>query len=489
MQKSQIMKKNLYITYLLAAGLAFSSCKKSDLETSPATSFESTEAFSSPSRVNAAMIGLYDLMQPSQFTNHIFLTVDVKGGDQLVKSTGNYNRFVTEYQFTEVANGGTGALSFIFWKRAFEMISSCNQAIVNLPKSPVAEDVKADYLAEARTLRAWANHQLIRLYAQPYAVSPDGPGIPKVDKPLKAEDPTPARSSVKEIYAFMLEDLKFAEQNLKKSRNNAFRITINAVYALQARLYLDMGNWAEASNYAKKARVGYPLDPAATLLAGFVDKTPEWIWGLDYRTDDNTAFLMLASFQEPYDIGYSTFRASKSFFALFADNDIRKKQFYVNLDKVETGEGDALQRDDVVETKDGYLMNKFYYRSTLDLDMPLIRSAEMYLIEAEAESELNNDAAAQTALFEVQKRAITGAVKSINTGEALKTEIENERRKELHGEGFRFFDIIRRKKTLVRTAADHWRPITQASGNGRNILPIPQREIDISHLEQNPAYK
>ncbi|NSL85281.1 RagB/SusD family nutrient uptake outer membrane protein [Chitinophaga sp. Mgbs1] len=483
------MKKNLYITYILAAGLAISGCKKSYLDTLPATSIESGDAFTSPSRVNAAMIGLYDLMQPSQFTNHIFLVTDVKGGDQLIKSSGNYNRFVTEYQFTEVANGGTGALSFVFWKRAFEMISSCNQAINNLPKSPIAEDVKADYLAEARVLRAWANHQLIRLYAQPYAVNPNDLGIPKVDKPLKAEDPTPQRSSVKDIYAFMLEDLKFAEQNLSKKRSNSFRITINAVYALQARLYLDMGNWTEASSYAKKARTGFPLDAGATLLKGFVDKTPEWIWGLDYRTDDNTSFLMLASFQEPYDIGYSTFRASKSLFALFSDSDIRKKQFYVNLDKVNTGNGDALQRDDVVLTGDGYLMNKFYYRSTLDLDMPLIRSAEMYLIEAEAESELNNADAAQTALFEVQKRAISDAVKSTNTGDALKTEIENERRKELYGEGFRFFDIIRRKKTLVRTAAEHWKPINMASGNGRNILPIPQREIDISRLEQNPAYK
>ncbi|WP_212005327.1 RagB/SusD family nutrient uptake outer membrane protein [Chitinophaga sp. HK235] len=484
------MKKNLYITYTLVAGLAFSSCKKSYLDTLPARSIESNESFTSPSRVNAAMIGLYDLMQQNQFTNHIMLTTDVKGGDLLVVSSGNYNRFVTEYQFTEIANGGTGALSFVFWKRAFEMISNCNQAISKLPTSPVADDVKNDYMAEARVLRAWANHQLVRLYAQPYAVNPDGIGIPKVDKPLKKDDPTPARSSVKDIYAFMLEDLKFAEQNLSAKRSNSYRITINAVYALQARLYLDMGKWTEASSYAKKARAGFSLEPGATLLKGFVDKTPEWIWGLNYRTDDNTGFLMLASFQEPYNLGYSTFRASKSFLTLFGDDDIRKKQFFVNEAKVKSGkaEDEALQRDKIMFSRDGYLMNKFYFRKTLDLDLPLIRSAEMYLIEAEAEAELNNTDAAQTALFEVQRRAIPTAVKSINTGDVLKTEIVNERRKELYGEGFRFFDILRRKETLVRAAADHWKPLTQEPGNNRNVLPIPQRELDISHLEQNKGY-
>lgn len=117
-----------------------------------------------------------------------------------------------------------------------------------------------------------------------------------------------------------------------------------------------------------------------------------------------------------------------------------------------------------------------------------MRSAEMFLIEAEAQSELNRDDLAQKALFEVQKRAITGATISTNTGVALKNEIRDERRKELYGEGFRLYDITRRKETLIRTSADHWSPITLAPGDFRNILPIPRNEIDVSGIKQNVGY-
>lgn len=224
------------------------------------------------------------------------------------------------------------------------------------------------------------------------------------------------------------------------------------------------------------------------MLEGFVDPNDEWIWTLVYRSDDNTGYVQIASFQEPYNIGYSTFRATTSFLNMFAANDIRRRQFYVNLDMVATLEGDALRRDDILFSRDGYLMNKFWFRDAWDLNVPMMRSAEMYLIEAEAESELGRDGLAQDALFAVQARAIAGAVKSTNTGTALKNEIRDERRKELYGEGFRFYDLTRRKETLTRTAPEHWVPITLATGDYRNILPIPRAETDVSGMEQNTGY-
>ena len=465
--------------------MLLSGCKKDFLETKPNTSINAPDAFSTPDKVGAAMNGLYDLMTLSGFTNHIMLTTDVKGGDMLVVSTGNYNRFVTEYQFLQSPTAGYGAQ---FWRDGFRLISNCNQAIVNLPKAPITDAQKNEFIAEARMIRAWSNYQLVRLFGQPYSVAPNSLGIPKVEVPLGEQDKTPPRATVKDIYDFIVADLTFAKDNLPSSRKDIFRVTKNSAYGMLARVYLDMENWRLASDNAKLARVGYALPPGSALLNGFIDPTSEWIWGLDYRSDDNTGYLQLASFQEPYDIGYSTFRATEAFFNLFSANDIRQKLFFVNETKVLTLEGDALQRDKPMISRDGYLMNKFYFRAQWDLDVPLMRSAEMFLIEAEAEAELGNNAPAQDALFEVQKRAITGAVKSVNTGDALKQEIQIERRKELFGEGFRFFDILRKKETLVRAAPAHWYPITLAPGATRNILPIPQSEREVSGLEQNPGY-
>lgn len=481
------MKRLIYI-FLSGSLLVASGCGKDFLEPLPSASIAAETAFTTPEKVTAAMNGLYDLITTSTFNTQIALTQDIKGGDMAVVKSGNYNRFVTEYQFTQSPTTGFGG---DFFRGGYRLIANTNVAITELPKSPLSDALKADYIAEARALRAWSHLQLVRLFAQPYAVNQNAPGIPVVDKVIGPNDPIPGRGTVKADYDFILADLLFAKENLNPGRDGGDgRLSVNAVNGLLARVYLDMQQWQLASDHAKLARNGYPLAPAATLLDGFVDPTSEWIWTLVYRSDDNTSFVQIASFQEPYNIGYSTFRATTSFLGMFGTNDIRRRQFYLNLDKVVDPnlEGDALRRDDILYSRDGYLMNKFYFRASLDLNVPMMRSAEMYLIEAEAESELGRDGLAQDALFAVQARAITGAVKSTNTGAALKNEIRDERRKELYGEGFRFYDLTRRKETLTRTAPEHWVPITLATGDYRNILPIPRAETDVSGMEQNTGY-
>lgn len=480
------MKKSTYLLILIFSSLFFS-CKKDFLNTKPYTSIDATSAFSSLERIDAAMTGLYDLITTSSFNTYISLTSDVKGGDMLVVSTGNYSRFVTEYQYLQSPTAGYGEG---FWRDAYKLITNCNVAITQISNSTtIPEDRKKDYLAEARALRAWAHLQLVRLFAQPFAVAPASPGIPVVDVVLSPSDKIPARGTVKDDYDFITDDLLFAKTNISPTRvNNGGRLVLNSINGLLARVYLDQEKWKEAAEHAVLARTGYPLAAASTLLNGFVDKTSEWIWTLVYRSDDNTGYLQIASFQEPYDIGYSTFRTTKSFIDLFSSDDIRKSQFFVNTNKVQTGNGNALQRDDIEFSRDGYLMNKFYFRSSWDCNVPMMRSAEMFLIEAEAESEQDHDDLAQTALFEVQKRAITGATKSTNTGIALKNEIKDERRKELYGEGFRLYDITRRKETLIRTSPEHWSPIKLEPGDFRNILPIPRNEIDVSGIKQNEGY-
>ncbi len=83
-------------------------------------------------------------------------------------------------------------------------------------------------------------------------------------------------------------------------------------------------------------------------------------------------------------------------------------------------------------------------------DYPYIRSAEMYLIEAEAMAKSSNEPGAQDALYEVQHRADPNAVKSTATGQALIDEIILEKRKEFWGEGVYFFDMLRNQMPLKR---------------------------------------
>ena len=77
----------------------------------------------------------------------------------------------------------------------------------------------------------------------------------------------------------------------------------------------------------------------------------------------------------------------------------------------------------------------------------------------------------------------------------LKTEIQNERRRELFAEGHRWFDIKRRNLPLDRSnVAEDWSRVgTIAAGSDKLELPIPQDEIDangaLTEDDQNPQYK
>ena len=126
------------------------------------------------------------------------------------------------------------------------------------------------------------------------------------------------------------------------------------------------------------------------------------------------------------------------------------------------------------------------------MDVPYMRAAEMYLIEAEALSYTNETAAKQVLLTLAQNRDPNYTL-STNIGAALKNEIYIQRRIELWGEGFRFYDLKRLNQPLDRTGANHDPALVGQlfevpAGDNRWQWQIPQDEINSNPLvEQNPS--
>ena len=73
----------------------------------------------------------------------------------------------------------------------------------------------------------------------------------------------------------------------------------------------------------------------------------------------------------------------------------------------------------------------------------------MLLMEAEAQARAGNETAAKNLLWQLQE--MRGASRSQESGNNLIEKILIEKRKELYGEGFAWFDIIRNQKPLLRT--------------------------------------
>ena len=105
---------------------------------------------------------------------------------------------------------------------------------------------------------------------------------------------------------------------------------------------------------------------------------------------------------------------------------------------------------------------------------PIIRLADTYLMEAEALGATG--VRAQALLDAVRSRV---GLPSVPVSLAA---IKDERRRELAGEGHRFFDLVRWGDAAAKLGS-------RGFVAGKNeIFPIPIRELNSTKLKQNPNY-
>ena len=111
-----------------------------------------------------------------------------------------------------------------------------------------------------------------------------------------------------------------------------------------------------------------------------------------------------------------------------------------------------------------------------------IRYADVLLMAAEsnARSSSANETKARNYLNKVRRAFGDDSKATSATGSTLVQEIWNERRLELAGEGHRFFDLVRTGQAATE--------ISGFVAGKHELFPIPQTEIDISSLTQNPGY-
>ena len=107
--------------------------------------------------------------------------------------------------------------------------------------------------------------------------------------------------------------------------------------------------------------------------------------------------------------------------------------------------------------------------------------------------QLNDETNAKLRLNQVAMNRDPSFAGYTSTGTALLDDILKERRKELAFEGFRYYDLQRTGRDVVRvnlnTNYQSGVPLTIAVGNFRRLLPIPQAEIDANpSMTQNAGY-
>jgi len=350
------------------------------------------------------------------------------------------------------------------WEYPYYMINQLNIFIKGVKESESLSQKDADEsLGQAYAMRAFHYFQLALEFQHAYNYDPTLPAPPIYDEPAKEGKPM---STMKELYDFIVADLTQAVALTPETRINKSYVDKSVANGILARVYQTMDNWSGAETAAANAQIGYSLN-AAEYGNGFDDmSSSEWMWAMPQTSDQsNYYYIAPHAFTDNVNDGYGLAFWNTDFVNLFSETDVRNTFFDIY------GVGDS---------------PVYYARASSKVtfsftsDIPIMRSAEMLLIEAEAKARLGNDTAAANLLYELQSDRDPNAVASGNTGNALIEEILVERRKELYGEiGVEWFDAKRLRRGITRTGNHRVKdPASLTADDKKFFLKIPQVEID-----------
>lgn len=226
------MKKILSYVFVLFAFVTLNGC----LEQNPTTSLSEMELFSSEDGLESLMTGAYqgfklDAMQGGHMFEYL------QCGSLLVHWKGN--RQGSEWQQAlDLTMYSTDKYNGNCFASTYKAINRCNNIIDHLPTSPVDEKYKIEIEAEAKLLRAVLYYYAVRMWG-------DLPLI--VKSPKTIEEANYPRVSYLTIYKQILDDLSFAEENMRDDamqrqvNGNANRANKWAATAWKACVYLQIG--------------------------------------------------------------------------------------------------------------------------------------------------------------------------------------------------------------------------------------------------------
>src|SRR6218665_219093 len=490
----------------IIAGLIFclsvSGCKKDFLDIEPTDQISEQSVYETTANLRGALNGVIRMMHsrldpPNSQGNFgecsFKIVIDILG-DDVVRSAAGNGYFNSTYRWIGHRNvlSDEAANPYRYYYR---MIGDLNAILEHIDAAKGTSGEKDNIKGQALTFRAFTYSRLVAFYGKRYAAETQNSqlGVPLIL--TTALDKMP-RASVEEVYKQINADLDQAIILLTKGpvRNNKTEANLQVAQGLKARTALTQGDWANAQKFAKLARNGYPLMASSSYTLGFNNlDNPEWIWGAKQITSEQAYFasffaFMSSNFSSTF-IRSAPHAINRLLYEQIPAGDIRLRNFAVKgLAKSELPPATSSKSCP-------YQSRKFLATSPSEStgDVPHLRSAEMYLTEAEALARQGgHDAEAANVLFELNSKRDANYARTAKTGQALIDHILLYRRIELWGEGFRYTDLKRLNLPLDRRNSNHSATLTGnvlevPAGDIRWEVVIPKEEINKNDLiKQNP---
>lgn len=508
-----------------------SSCNK-QLEIASSAASARTDMWKTYDDAKAGLVGLYGLTRAALAENNAhWLYGDLRMGDFTSTTNGDYLDAIIK---NDLKKSFPEIIQLTNWRRFYAAIDACNTFIQNAP------NCKADQryselnntvdIAQAHVLRAFIYFYMSRIWGD----------VPLITTPTQNGTTNQvARAPQNQVLNFCINEVRTYMDSLPTEYGGDDRSKLNydgnyygesgsvwgnsfwgyyQCVGLLAQMYAWMGSYENAYNWATKfsndVQSGLPKTTfiEASQVSTYLSGSRSIFYSNGIPSNSSNCYQTIAfsyrmpnresgpsgvghieslTLAQPYisrsvpDIYITRDTIDKMFYSI---NDLRNpyQSDFKNYPSVYfTNYYNAIPIFSKFQTME-YTTNQFTIFGSC---IPITRFEDIYLIRAEASYVMGNYTVAWTALNEIRKRRGLNQWMVSGSTEAdmhqLLVDIFGERRRELAGEGCRWYDIIRYNRIARNSPA-----MNTLIDNGGIYWPIAQEVIDKNPLiEQNPYWK
>ena len=462
------MKKYIYLTIAVVA-LGLVSCEK-ELIQNPSTTKVADNFYSNEAEMEEAVNAVFATLQLRGIFDTAMPAVGELPGEDAYDETpandggvyGMLDDFIVIPQSSLVAN---------VWKDSYQGIQRTNIVLNRIQEVDFeVPETKQARIGEMLFIRSLLYFNLVRTFGDVPLVTDE------VENPQEYFGQT--RTAVSEVYKQIIADLTEAEKNLPiRNDSNKGRVVKTAAQTLLGKVHLTLGDYANAKSSLLKvvAAKAHKLVPVNEVFSPDNELNEELIFVVQFASGTNSnsegsdAYRMFNPTGRQ-DGGLSGTKGhgvlKPDFFSLYEDVDTRKN-VYVG----------------VLESGLAYT-NKIAVPTTVVGDSPsdwtVLRYADVLLMLAEIENELDNSTTAVDYLNEIRNRANLGDFSGSTDKTSVFAEIDLQRRLELVWEGHRWFDLLRQGRA---------QSVLGITDVNKLLLPLPASQIAADPaLIQNPGY-
>ncbi len=506
--KSNIFKNAIkFCTIITILTVGVSSCT-GDLDKLPTNDINNNALYSSVTGYKQSLVSIYSTLAYGDFLRNYWsmqeYTTDEAVNTWNADGEGVYHQLAWSADAAAILKVYTAALKDITYCNNFINESSDDKIAARGFTGADATTIK-QFRAEARYLRAYYYWVMMDLYGNP--------PFPTEKTIITA---APEQIQRKDLFVYIEKELKDIEADLAAPKTNEWgRADKAADWSLLSRMYLNgkvytgTDHYTDAITYSSKViSSGYSLESHYSwLMLGDNNlNTNEFIFTINYNNSDETTwggtnFLALGAAGVPASVNglsdsWGNFRFTQQIPGLFptADTTVDKRAMFYTT-------GQNLEVSSMSAKTDGYSGYKYRnlkrdgsvivqnnkYNNLSDIDFPVFRLGEIYLIYAEAVLRGGTGGDIATALKYINQlrgRAYANDPSS-TSGNIAQSQLTlnfilDERARELYWEAQRRTDLVRYNKLTTADYLWAWKGNAlagKAVDSKYNLFPIPTSDL------------